>query len=249
MFEKILSRRFHLNRHLSGPYAEERERYLALLMEEGRSRSILKAVTTLLYCMAERLPLHRAAVTPTQIEAAARQWSATRSGCESYRHNMERWFVFHATNWLRLLGRLEEQVRQQPFAAELDTFLHFEEQERGFAVASLEREKRCLRRFFNWAAGQVKTLRKITPEDISRYFAWQATQRRWKRTTISVHVSALRNFFRFAQSRSWCVPDLAGTIDAPRIYRLERLPRGPQWSDVQRLLEASSGSTPNDIRD
>jgi integrase/recombinase XerD len=249
MFEKILSRRFHLNRHRNGLYAEERERYLALLMEEGRSRSILKAVTTLLYCMAERLPLDRATVTPTQIEAAARQWSSALGGCESYRHNMERWFVFHATNWLRMLGRLQEPVLRLPFATELDAFLQFEQQERGFADASLEREKRCLRRFLNWAAVQIKTLHKVTPEDISRYFGWQATQRRWKRTTISVHVTALRNFFRFAQSMSWCVPDLAATIDAPRIYRLERLPRGPQWDDVERLLATSSGNTPNDIRD
>jgi site-specific recombinase XerD len=249
MFEKVLSRRFHLNRHRNGPYAEERERYLALLMQEGRSRSILKAVTTLLYCMAEQLPLHCTIVVPAQIEAAARRWSATLGGVQSYRHNMERWFVFHATNWLRMLGRLQEPVLRLPFAAELDAFLHFEQQERGFADATVEREKRSLRRFLRWAASQVKTLREIAPEDISRYFGWQSTQRRWKRTTISVHVSALRNFFRFAQSMSWCVPDLAGAIDAPRIYRLERLPRGPQWNDVQRLLAASSGNTPNDIRD
>ena len=109
--------------------------------------------------------------------------------------------------------------------------------------------KTHLRLFLNWAAGQVKALRRITPEDISRYFAWQAAQRRWKRTTISIHVKALRNFFRFAQSMNWCVPGLADTIDAPRIYKRERLPRGPLWSDVQRLLVASSRDTPTDIRD
>jgi len=48
---------------------------------------------------------------------------------------------------------------------------------------------------------------------------------------------------------NWCAAGLASTIDAPRIYKLERLPRGPLWSDVQRLLVASSGDTPNDIRD
>ena len=48
---------------------------------------------------------------------------------------------------------------------------------------------------------------------------------------------------------NWCVQGLANTIDAPRIYKLERLPRGPLWSDVQRLLVASSGDTPNDTRD
>jgi site-specific recombinase XerD len=133
MFERILSRRSDLSRHRNGPYAEERERYLTLLMEEGRSRPTLRQIANLLYHMAEQLPLSLPSVTPTQIEAAARQWSTTL-------------------------------------------------------------------------------------------------------TTISNHVKALRNFFRFAQSMNWCVPGLANTIEAPRIYKLERLPRGPLWSDVQRLL-------------
>jgi integrase/recombinase XerD len=38
-------------------------------------------------------------------------------------------------------------------------------------------------------------------------------------------------------------------LDAPRIYRLENLPRGPQWSDVQRLLASCAGDRPTDIRD
>ena len=162
---------------------------------------------------------------------------------------METKFVFHATNWLRMLGRLQKPESQLPFTTEQDAFLHFEQQERGLADASLKMHKTHLRPFLNWAADQVKTLRKITPEDLSRYFVWQAAQRRWKRTTISNHVKALRNFFRFAESMNWCAAGLASTIDAPRIYKFERLPRGPLWSDVQRLLVASSGDTPNDIRD
>ena len=83
MFEQTLSRRFHINRRSNGPYPVERDRYLSFLVAEGRSRSILKAVTNLLYCMAERLPLHHATVTPAQIEAAAKLWCVTLGGCES----------------------------------------------------------------------------------------------------------------------------------------------------------------------
>ena len=108
MFEKILSRRFHINRHRSGPYAAERERYLALLMDEGRSRSVLKAVTPLLYCMAEHLPLASARVSSTQIEAAAKHWAPHFFDLRRTGIWRRRWFVFHATNWMRLLGRLQE---------------------------------------------------------------------------------------------------------------------------------------------
>ena len=48
---------------------------------------------------------------------------------------------------------------------------------------------------------------------------------------------------------NWCVRGLAATIDAPRICSLERIPRGPKWSDVQRLIVASRGHATTDIRD
>jgi hypothetical protein len=179
LFEQTLSSRFHINRHRNGPFAAERERYLSFLIAEGRSRSTLKAVTGLLYCMAERLPLDGADITPMQIEAAAKQWSVTCGGCKSYRHNMERWFVFHATNWMRLLGRLQEQPSMQAFASELEAFMTFEEQERGFAPATVERVKRCLSEFLNWVADERKALRKITPEDIARYISRKSAERRW----------------------------------------------------------------------
>ena len=168
MFERILFRRSDLSRHRNGPYAKERERYLTLLMEEGRALPTLRQIANLLYHMAEQLPLSRPSVTPTQIDAAARQWSATLVRCHSSRHRMETKFVFHATNWLRMLGRLQKPVSQLPFTTEQDAFLHFEQQERGLADASLKMHRTHLRPFLNWAADQVKILRKITPEDISR---------------------------------------------------------------------------------
>lgn len=249
MSEQTLSRRSHINRHCTGPYATERNRYLSFVVAEGRSRSCLKAVTNLLYCMAERLPLHLETVTPAQIEAAAQQWSTTLGGCENYRHNMERWFVFHATKWLRFLGRLQVPLIKQVFATELDAFLRFEEQERGFAPATIMRAKHSLIMFLSWIAGRHKTLRAIMPEDISSYISTMSGQHRWKRTSIVAHVSVLRNFIRFAQTRRWCATGLVDTIDAPRIYKLEGLPQGPPWGDVKRLLEASSGDSPGDIRD
>ena len=249
MFEKILSRRFHINRHRNGPYALERERYLAFLAAEGHSKSVLSATVSLLYSLAECLPLHLSTITPVQIQDAAKVWAAALHRSEQNQYRAKTWFIFHATGWLRFLGRLREPAIEQPFATELEAFLRFEEHERGFTPATLRTERRCLGEFLTWAISEVKTLRAIRPENLSRYFSWLATQHRWKRTTISMHVTSLRNFFRFAQSKRWCVPDLADTIGAPRIYRLERLPRGPQWSDVQRLLSASSGNAPSDIRD
>jgi integrase/recombinase XerD len=249
MFEKILSRRFHINRHRNGPYAVERERYLAFLAAEGRSKWVLRAILFLLYSLAEWLPLHLNPIASEQIRSSAKAWSATLHRSEHNRHRAETWFIFHATNWLRFLGRLQEPAIVQPFAAELGAFLHFEEHERGFSPATLKTARGCLREFLTWATSEVKTLRATKPEDISRYFTWLAAHHRWQRTTIAMHATSLRNFFRFAQSQGWCVPDLANAIDAPRIYKLERPPRAAQWSDVRRLLLASSENAPCDTRD
>lgn len=249
MFQQILSRRFHIARHSAGPYLEERQRYLAFLIEEGRSRSTLRAMPSLLYSLAKWLPMDRSAITPVHIETAAERWAGTLRRSGKCRHAAEAWFIYHATKWLRLLGRLHEEAGEQPFSSCLDAFLQFEVRERGLSPATIAIETIHLRRLLTWISERHKTLAQLSPDDLSRYFSTVAIQRRWKRTTISLGVNAFRNFFRFAESRHWCVKGLAATIDAPRIYHLERVPRGPKWSDVQRLMVASKGDTATDIRD
>ena len=39
-----------------------------------------------------------------------------------------------------------------------------------------------------------------------------------------------------------------GKIDAPRLYTHERLPQGPQWTEVQQLLDANRGDAAGQIR-
>lgn len=248
MFEQFLSRRFHILRHRSGPYAEERQRYLSFLIEEGRSRTTLQAIGGLLYSIAQLLPLDRSVTIP-QIEAAADEYGKTRHCSRRCLYIAKRWFVYHATKCLRLMGRLHEPVAEQPFGAEFEAFLAFEVQERGLAPATISNRQRSLPAFLTWLSAHVDTLEQVTPDHLARYFATIAVQRRWQRTTIAFFVNVLRQFFRFAESRQWCRTGLAATIDAPRLYSFERLPRGPSWNDVRRLIEAARGKTLPDIRD
>ena len=41
----------------------------------------------------------------------------------------------------------------------------------------------------------------------------------------------------------------SGGARCPTDYRLESLPRGPSWSDVQKLLRSCAGDRPTEIRD
>jgi site-specific recombinase XerD len=248
MFEQLLSRDAYILRYCQGPYPEQRQRYLSLLMEEGRSRTTLRAICALLYSMAPFLPWS-GPVTSLQVEGAAVEWSKTRRFSSTHAKSAKRWFVYHATNWFRLLGRLHEPAAVQPFQDELEALIQFETRERGLSPATILNRRCFLPPFLTWLSGQVQTLASVAPEHIVRYFANTAEERHWKRTTISLAVCVLRAFFRFAESQRWCRQGLAATIAAPRMYSLERLPRGPAWNDVQRLIKASKGEAPRDIRD
>jgi integrase/recombinase XerD len=247
MFEQLFTRQGAIARHHSSPFAAERLSYLSHLMEAGYSHGRLCSVAHLLMAIARHLPLNRPGIDRAGIEASAEAWASTTHRSALCLHTGKREFVFHATKWLQLLGRLHEPQRQRPFALEMDAFLRYGQQGRGLAPSSLESYRIYLTEFLIRLDGQKKTLRDVRLDDISAHIQILA-QRKLKRTSISHHVAALRAFFRYAHSRSWCAAGLAA-IDAPRIYRLESLPRGPAWSDVQRLLAACAGNTPSEIRD
>jgi site-specific recombinase XerD len=71
----------------------------------------------------------------------------------------------------------------------------------------------------------------------------------YARNTIHRCASVLRLFLQFAEERGWCRQGLAAAIMAPRVGTHEGLPIGPSWDDVKRLLAATEGDRPADIRD
>ena len=96
-----------------------------------------------------------------------------------------------------------------------------------------------------WARGA--SIATLNPNDLTQYFTDNKT-REWKRTTVASYVDALRSFCRYAANRSWCGSWIAETINRPRLYSYESLPRGPSWKDVQRLLASVNGERPSHIR-
>jgi len=247
MFEKLFPHRATAARYHQSPFAAERQLYLSKLMEEGRSIETLRNIAWISMYLARFLPLHQAAITPADIETAAAKWAMTTRRSAACLNVGQREFVFHATNWMRLLGRLREPEVKRPFAVETDAFLQFAVGERGLSPSTIRHYRVCVGEFLCWVEQQKKALLEITLEDLSSYCQVLA-QRGLKRTSIALHVAKLRNFLRFAESRHWCRSGLS-VLDAPRIYRLESLPRGPVWSDVQKLLSSCAGSQPIEIRD
>ncbi len=247
MFEQLFTQPATIAHHRSSPYATERQQYLTHLMEEGRSRNSLRIIAELLMSYAQHLPLHRAGVCASDIKVSAEAWAKTRSRSASGLRVGKREFVVHATKWLSLLGRLCEPQVDHPFALETEAFLRFQRLERGLAPITIDHYWRSIDELLIWLSREGKTLWDVTPDDIALHIQ-RIAKRKLKRTSIAHQVAALRSFFRYAYSRGWCRKG-ACIIDAPRIYRLETLPRGLPWNDVQQILASCAGDKPTKIRD
>jgi hypothetical protein len=140
MLEQFFTQPATIAHHHSSPYATERRRYLSLLMQEGRSRNSLRVIAELLISYAQRLPLDRAEICASDIEVAAGAWGKTRHRSASCLRVGKREFVFHATKWLRLLGRLYEPQVERPFALAFFRTLPFLEM-RSCAVSYRRRDR------------------------------------------------------------------------------------------------------------
>jgi hypothetical protein len=189
MFEQFFTQPATIAHHRSSPYATERRRYLSLLMEEGRSRNSLRLIAELLISYAQHLPLHRAKICSSDIESSAETWAKTRHRSASCLRTGKRQFVFHATKWLRLLGRLYEPQVEHPFALEREAFLRFQLLERGLAPITIDHYQRSIDELLIRLDRQNKTLCDVTPDDVSLHIQ-SVAERKLKRTSIAHHVAA-----------------------------------------------------------
>ncbi len=95
--------------------------------------------------------------------------------------------------------------------------------------------------------GDSGVLRRIRASQIEGFIKTVAP--RFCRESLQHTVAHLRSFLRFLVGRGDVAAQLATTIDTPRVYRGERLPRSLPWKTVQSLLAAIDRSTPMGRRD
>jgi integrase/recombinase XerD len=103
--------------------------------------------------------------------------------------------------------------------------------------------------FLGWFFRDHNSLRQITITDVDEAMTRKGRDDGYARLSIRAYTSSLRSFLQYAESRGWCTRGLAVSVASPRVYQHENLPMGPSWSDVQRLVAATEGSRPKDIRD
>jgi site-specific recombinase XerD len=251
MFKRFVKRPSVLKRYEQAPFAVERKRFLKHLSKLEYSHTRLMEFNVILLAIAKRVDIRRGEVTKAVLSRAAKRWlkSKTEPGTSkaTVRHFFNE-FVCIGSRWLRFLGRFDDPIIRVPFSDKLDEFATALRQEHGFSAATVEFRRRSVKPFLVWLNAHGGCLAKLQPTTFKEYFV-EHQHRHWKRRTLVAYVQSLRAFLQFGASRGWCPPDLAKTIERPRIYTHELLPQGPSWSEVQRLIASVDGDQPAQIRD
>lgn len=253
MFDQIFRRHYYVARHAAAPYAKERERYLAQCVRRGDARVVVRQKAEELYWVARKLSKHGGLyITAEQLDAAAVDcdWRDRERACSRKlnRRATRARFVKYALRWLQFLGFLRPSETPIPFCGRLQQFCRWARDERGFTDATVNQYSKSVRLFLRWYSDLGRPLSRVHLNDIDAYLAHGSAQG-WCRKTVSNMVAALRAFFRYGGAEGWVRPTLASGIYGPPIYSLEKLPAGPAWADVQRILSDLDTDLPKDIRD
>jgi site-specific recombinase XerD len=190
-------------------------------------------------------------ITPGEIKAAADRWASRRSPQRSSPTVSTAWRLFtrFATRWLSFLDRLEPVITAPPpYATQVTAFADYMRQERGLSPRTIEANCRAVREFLPQLSATGLRFDALTIAQVDDILARQAREGSYTRVTVRGIVGRLRAFFRYAEARAWCRPGLAAALMAPRVSRDESIAIGPSWQDVKRLLVATQGDRPADIR-
>jgi integrase/recombinase XerD len=255
MFEQLFERQHALSRHISGPLADERRRYLAHCAAQGMATRTLRLTAQLLIATEQYLKLSERPdeiISRQEVDDAGTLWSSRKSlpPIQLHPRLSRQRFIQHAVGWLTFLNRL--QILVKPVTAYdqmLSEFADFMQRERGLSPATIESRCFSVRTFLERLCDGERSLGTITVVDVDSALAQSVNDGHYARVTVQTCASSLRAFFRYAETRCWCAAGLAASIMAPRVFQHESLPSGPSWDAVQKILVSTAGDRPAAIRD
>ena len=226
------------------PFANELGRYLSHCAAHGARPATLKIKRNELLWIARSLaPGADRGVDMTELMVIALERQNLHGAATAARRVID-----IGRPWLRFLGWWREPDEPLLCRDQLDGYVTWMRDERGFTPATVEQWGRTTTRFLRWCAQTGRQLGELTAGDIDNYVAIQG-KGRWTRVSTANTVSALRAFLRYAANEGWCSDRLVGSIARPRLYQQESLPYAPDWSVVQQMLADVDTDKPRDIRD
>lgn len=252
MFETLYCYSRVLVRHLEGPAAEERDRFVTHFAEAGAARESVLHLASELLLIAQRLNIDDPrAITREEIGSAADRWVRHQRRLRrirTARFSRQR-FVQVATDWLRFLGRLATAPVTRGAGADLvDEFATYMRLERGLSLHTIHNRCWHVQAFLQWIDEQHCSAGAANLEQVDAFLAMRGAQG-WCRVSIATAASALRSFFAHMAARGRCSDRFATGIEGPRLFKHESLPVGPRWEDVQRLVASTDTDRAQDVRD
>jgi site-specific recombinase XerD len=244
MFKQLFSDEAARRRHSNGPFADERQRYLRHCADLGGTRATLRVKSTELLWLARHLDSRASqGVDLEKLQELVRERQSIHKGVTTARR-----LVDIARPWLRFLGWWRVPGVELQFQNQLDRYVSWMRDERGFSPLTVERWQAQTRMFLQWCEQTDRQLSALKPSDVDHYFVSEGAGR-WSRISVSNIASALRVFLRYAATQGACDLRLAESIRGPRVYEQESLPYAPGWPDVRRILADTATDKPRDVRD
>ena len=151
-------------------------------------------------------------------------------------------FARIARRWLRFQGRLLPcPPVPQPFSNILDDFVIYMRSERGLAPITIEGCRFRAAQFLTWFSKRHRKFSEVTIHDLDRFLATRP--RTWSLVTRAGVHARLRAFFRYAENRGLCPPDIPAGLKSPAIQRDNPVLGGPKWSEVLQILQSTNGTS------
>lgn len=249
-FEELMSTPATLDRHRMEPLVQEREAFLRYLRDTcGTGLGNIRTTACYLLQIVRLLRLRELRnVTPQEIEVVAARWIKRRHVYHNCRGGIhaQRHFAWTARRWFRFLGNYKIRRAPQPFAKYLDAYVRAMKDEKGLSEVTIRGRRFRTREFLIWFAKKHRPLKTVKINDLDSYIFRPGTSR--GPVAIKCECGVLRAFFYYAETRGWCSPGIARDIKAPLLRQDPFERRGLEWSDVVRLLQATAGPEPADIR-
>ena len=251
MFNTLFHHPRVISRHADAPLAEARNTFLTHLASRGTPGSTLLRYARQLRVIASRLDRKLPGqIAHEKIARGARRWAQhqhQRGRAQGLKWPAEH-FVQVATAWCVFMGWLKEEPVPIPaYASKVDAWASFLRTEEQLSERTVSNDRWWATAFLQWLKQQDVPLRQLALAKLDE-FMHHLSCNGLSRVTMATAAKVLRRFLHNAYERGWCRRDLAPSILSPRLFRQEDLPAGPAWPDVQRLIAATTGCTPRDVR-
>jgi integrase/recombinase XerD len=239
IFNSFSSKCYYRLRYLTYPLYIERLKYLEYLKDNGAAFSTLREHAETQLTIIDKLSLkNRRLVKESEIKEAISRTKAELEKISTSKIS-NKWikqFKSVAYGWLRYSKMLVKETLTLPHEYHfVIRYIHWAEQSKGLANATLESRNRELLSLVSYLQKKNLALKNLEISDLDGYVKYRHNCG-CNRRSLATIVTSLRDFTRYAYSLGWC-KDLASGLRHPKQFSLESLPSAPSWEAVNKLVK------------